>query len=197
MTTLRTHSKKLVMIGLVAVLALSAVTLTGCIPTGDAQRIAQLEQELANLKNQSSTNTNNTNNTADTTQQQNTQQQSTTQQQAPATATTQTAIPAPGESSDATVKDLNTRADALVAEADAVQYPGNLNSAISTYMNYNQQFEMLEHEIDMYENQKELEYRNGTIDWNTWRMIDVQLETIEQKLDFSQESMELRFGIDD
>ena len=193
MTTLRTNSKTLVLIGLVAVLAVSAVALTGCIPTGDAQRIAQLEQELANLKNQNSTNTNNT---TDATQQQNTQQQN-TQQQAPATATTQTAIPAPGESSDATVKDLNTRADALVAEADAVQYPGNLNSAISTYMSYNQQFEMLEHEIDMYENQKELEYRNGTIDWNTWRMIDVQLETIEQKLDFSQESMELRFGIDD
>lgn len=59
------------------------------------------------------------------------------------------------------------------------------------------EFNQLETELDTYENQKEAEYRNGSLSWEQYRTLELQLEQIEDRLDNAQDSLELRFGVDD
>ena len=183
MTTLHTYAKQLTVFALMGLLAFSVVILSGCSSQNnqDAQRIAELEQEIETLKNQ---------NGASTSQQSGNQAQQSTQQQ---TAN----VPTPSESSDAKVKDFASQASALIAEADAAQTPGDYDSRISSYLDFNHRFDLLENEIDFYADQKELEYRNGAIEWNDYRIIDTQLDMIENDLDYAKEELELRFGVDD
>ena len=51
--------------------------------------------------------------------------------------------------------------------------------------------------MDAYEDKREAEYRAGTITWEEYRAIDRSLEELEHRLSAEQDSLELRFGIDD
>ncbi len=52
-------------------------------------------------------------------------------------------------------------------------------------------------EMDTYEDQQEGEYRSGSLTWDDYRSLELQLEQIEERLDTSQDKLENRFGIDD
>ena len=64
-------------------------------------------------------------------------------------------------------------------------------------MDFEQRFDALDREIDLYDDQKELEYKSGALGWEDYRSVEVQLDYIEDRLDFAMDSLELRFGIDD
>lgn len=51
--------------------------------------------------------------------------------------------------------------------------------------------------MDTYEDQQEGEYRSGSLTWDDYRSLELQLEQIEERLDTSQDKLENRFGIDD
>lgn len=176
-------------------MALSVFGLAGCSQSGsdDADRIAQLEQEIAQLKEQQ-------NGTSDTQG-----SGATGQDTARASdATGQTAGSGSGQTvtnqseiTDATVLDFSNRADALIAEADAATAPSDRSQLTATYFDFDSRFDALEDEIDRYGDQKETEYRNGVIAWEDYRVIDAQLDGIEARLDYAKDGLEWRFGVDD
>lgn len=176
-------------------MALSAFGLAGCSQSGsdDADRIAQLEQEIAQLKEQQ----NGTSDTqgSDATGQDTAQASDATGQNAGSgsgqTATNQSEI------TDATVLDFSNRADTLIAEADAATAPSDRSQLTATYFDFDSRFDALEDEIDRYGDQKETEYRNGVIAWEDYRVIDAQLDGIEARLDYAKDDLEWRFGVDD
>ena len=176
-------------------MALSVFGLAGCSQSGsdDADRIAQLEQEIAQLEEQQ----NGTSDTqgSDATGQDTAQASDATGQTAGSgsgqTATNQSEI------TDATVLDFSNRADALIAEADAATAPSDRSQLTATYFDFDSRFDALEDEIDRYGDQKETEYRNGVIAWEDYRVIDAQLDGIEARLDYAKDDLEWRFGVDD
>lgn len=71
------------------------------------------------------------------------------------------------------------------------------SARIDVFFALDSEFNQLETELDTYENQKEAEYRNGSLSWEQYRTLELQLEQIEDRLDNAQDSLELRFGVDD
>lgn len=178
-------------------LALSLGALAGCASAGgsDAQRIAELERQIDELKSQKS---NDGSSSGDTSA--NSSDGSSTN--APDASASEGAGGAGSAGSgiqitDATAQDFSSRADALIAEADAAQPDADFGARVAAYMDFEQRFDALDREIDLYDDQKELEYKNGTLGWEDYRSIKVQLDYIEDRLDFAMDSLELRFGIDD
>lgn len=168
-------------------MALFAFGLAGCVQMGgsDTERIAELEAEIESLKAQQDETTESQNNSAD---EGNQQQQK--DQEHKSSASTQ-------EITDKTALDFSKRADELIAEADAATPPSDRSKLVSTYFDFDARFEALEDEIDRYGDQKEMEYRNGTLEWEEYRTLDLQLDSIEDRLDASHDSLEWRFGVDD
>ena len=176
-------------------MALSVFGLAGCSQSGsdDADRIAQLEQEIAQLKEQQNGASGTQGSTSTDTGQNAAKGSDATGQDAGSgqTATNQSEI------TDATVLDFSNRADALIAEADAATAPSDRSQLIATYFDFDSRFDALEVEIDRYGDQKEMEYRNGAIAWEDYRVIDAQLDGIEARLDYAKDGLEWRFGVDD
>ena len=172
------------------VLALSLGTLAGCASAGgsDAQRIAELERQIDELKSQKS------NDGAP---------DASASEGAGGAGSAGSGSAAAGSAgsgiqiTDATAQDFSSRADALIAEADAAQPDADFGARVAAYMDFEQRFDALDREIDLYDDQKELEYKGGTLGWEDYRSIKVQLDYIEDRLDFAMNSLELRFGIDD
>ena len=187
-------ARKIAAFAFAGALAATTLGLVGCSQSGssaDADRIAELEREVDELKAQQA----GTQDQGSSTDASNSQQGTATDSSTAATqqqSTTQTT-----EFADATVADFSARADELIAEADAATPPADRSELIQMYFDYDSRFEALEHEIDLYDDQKELEYRNGAITFEQYRQIDIQLDTIEHKMDVSIESLEWRFGVDD
>ncbi len=69
------------------------------------------------------------------------------------------------------------------------------SARIDAFFALDSEFNQLE--LDTYENQKEAEYRNGSLSWEQYRTLELQLEQIEDRLDNAQDSLELHFGVDD
>ncbi|HIY84421.1 hypothetical protein [Rubneribacter sp.] len=185
-------------------LALSMGALAGCASSNnaDAQRIAQLEREIEELKSQgsgessssgSSSNTPGSNDSAANDAAANGGSSSSSDGSANSSNTGTSGI----QITDATAQDFSARADALIAEADAAQVGADRTATIATYLDFDQRFEALENEIDLYDDQREIEYKSGSLDWKGYRAIEAQLDYIENRLDHAKDSLELRFGIDD
>ena len=163
--------KKLLAVGLMALLTLgTAFALVGCSNNDDAQRIEELEAEVERLQNE---------------------QNAITPEQAPVTDT------AAVQSDDGTIQGYSDRAEDLISRAKAAEVPGDSSARIDAFFALDSEFNQLETELDSYENQKEAEYRNGSLTWDQYRSLELQLEQIEDRLDNAQDSLEIRFGIDD
>ena len=190
-------AKKIAAIAFAGALAATALGLAGCSQSSggaDSERVAELEREIDELKAQIANDQDQGSQTGTDTGTLGAQQGASTDS---ATTTQQQTTPQSTEFADATVEDLSNRADALIAEADAATPPSDRSDLIQMYFDFDSRFEALEHEIDLYDDQKELEYRNGAITFEEYRQIDLQLDTIEHKMDVSIESLEWRFGVDD
>ena len=88
----------------------------------------------------------------------------------------------------------------LEAEVERLQNEQNSDDASATgdvTDDADNQFNALELEMDTYEDQQEGEYRSGSLTWDDYRSLELQLEQIEERLDTSQDKLENRFGIDD
>lgn len=168
-------------------MALFAFGLAGCVQMGgsDAERIAELEAEIESLKAQQDEASESQNNSAG----EGNQQQQKDREHKSSTSTQ--------EITDKTALDFSNRADDLIAEAEAATPPSDRSKLISTYFDFDARFEALEDEIDRYGDQKEMEYRNGTLEWEEYRVLDAQLDGIEARLDYAKDDLEWRFGVDD
>ena len=208
MTTIATIGRGVAATALAGTMAFAVFGLSGCVVrgSGDAQRIAELERQVAELQEQA--------------QDQGSQDQGSSSQGSSESGSASSGSsqgqsgsnagtggdsnPNAGsggasavEITDATVQDFASRAETLIAEASAAQVPADRSALISTYFDFDQRFDALDDEMDRYDDQKELEQRNGVISWDEYRAIKLQLDMIEDDLDRASDELEWRFGIDD
>lgn len=175
----QTPFKKALLIAFAVLFSFGTVLLLGgCSNDSDQQRIAELEAEVDRLQNEQNA-TDQSQNFGDDTQ---------SQDQSQATQNTY---------DDATVQDLSTRADDLISRAGAAEVPGDRDSRINSFFELDSEFNSLELEIDTYEDQKEAECRSGSLSWDDYRTLELQLEQIDERLGNAQDQLEVRFGIDD
>lgn len=153
-----------------------AFILGGCSSQSDQQRIAELEAQVDRLENE-----------------QNAQDQSS---DAASADQSNSQSAAQVSSDDATVKDLDARANDLISRAEAAEVPGDKDARIQAFFDLDSEFNSLESEIDSYENQKEAEHRSGSLSWEDYRAIEVPLDQIDDRLDNAKDKLEARFGID-
>lgn len=180
-------------------LALSMGALAGCASSNnaDAQRIAQLEREIEELKSQGSGESSSSGSSSNTSGSNDAAANGGSSSSSDGSANSSNAGTSGIQITDATAQDFSARADALIAEADAAQVGADRTTTIATYLDFEQRFEALENEIDLYDDQREIEYKSGSLDWKGYRAIETQLDYIENRLDHAKDSLELRFGIDD
>lgn len=173
----QTPFKKVMLVCLTLLLSFGVVLLmSGCGNNSDKQRIAELEAEVERLQNEQHATDNQASGDAANQEQ---------------TASSEAAY------DDATVQDLSTRADDLITRAEAAEVPGDRDARIDAFFDLDSEFNALELEIDTYEDQKEGECRSGSLSWDDYRTLELQLEQIEDRLDNAQDKLEARFGIDD
>ncbi|OUO91096.1 hypothetical protein B5F40_04740 [Gordonibacter sp. An230] len=211
--------KRTALIAASAVLALSMGALAGCVSSGgaDAQRIAELERQINELKSQDSNSGSSSAGTSTggtgSSSSDGTGTSGSTEGGSGASGSTDGGAGTAGSTgggsgaagstgsgiqiTDATAQDFSSRADTLIAEADAAQPGADFGARVTTYMDFEQRFDALDREIDLYDDQKELEYKSGGLGWEDYRSVKVQLDYIEDRLDYAMDSLELRFGIDD
>lgn len=156
-----------------------AFILGGCSSQSDQQRIAELEAQVDRLENE-----------------QNAQDQSSDTASADQNSDKGSQSAAQVSSDDATVKDLDARANDLISRAEAAEVPGDKDARIQAFFDLDSEFNSLESEIDSYENQKEAEHRSGSLSWEDYRAIEVPLDQIDNRLDNAKDKLEVRFGID-
>ena len=157
-----------------------SLLLIGCGNNSEEQRIAELEAEVERLQNEQ--NSDDASATGDATDDANNQDQA---------SQNQTTYDNP------TVQDFSDRADELISQAEAAEVPSDRDVRIDSYFELDSKFNALELEMDTYEDQQEGEYRSGSLTWDDYRSLELQLEQIEERLDASQDKLENRFGIDD
>lgn len=178
--SMQTPFKTVLLVCLTMLLSLGVVTfLVGCSNNSDEQRIAELEAEVERLQNnQSASDATTDNQTAnDATQNQNAQSKTTFD--------------------NATIQEFSDRANDLISQAEAAEVPSDRNARIDGYFKFDSEFNALELEMDTYEDQQEAQYRSGSLSWEDYRSIELQLEQIENNLDTAQDKLEIRFGIND
>lgn len=173
----QTPFKKVMLVCLTLLLSFGVVLLmSGCGNNSDEQRIAELEAEVERLQNE---------------------QNATDDQVSGDAANQEQTAPSETAYDDATVQDFSTRADDLISRAEAAEVPGDRDARIDAFFDLDSEFNALELEIDTYEDQKEGECRSGSLSWDDYRTLELQLEQIEDRLDNAQDKLEARFGIDD
>lgn len=207
MTTIATIGRGVAATALAGTMAFAVFGLSGCVVrgSGDAQRIAELERQVAELQEQnqgsqdqgsSSQGSSESGSASSGSSQGQSGSNAGTGGNANSNASSGNGASA-AEITDATVQDFASRAEALIAEASAAQVPTDRSALISTYFDFDQRFDALDDEMDRYDDQKELEQRNGVISWDEYRAIKLQLDMIEDDLDRASDELEWRFGIDD
>ena len=160
------------------------LSLSGCFVVRDndeQERIAKLERELDELRTQQDQ--------TDKSKDAATDSKGSTDKGNPADQGT--------TSTDATVQDFAKRVDELIARSQAATVPSDRNAKIEAFFALDAEFDALDTEMDAYGDKREAEYRAGTITWEEYRAIDRSLEELEHRLSAEQDSLELRFGIDD
>lgn len=209
MATIATIGRGVAATALAGTMAFAVFGLSGCVVrgSGDAQRIAELERQVAELQEQAqdqgsqdqgsnSQGSSESGSDSSGSSQGQSGSNAGTGGNANSNASSGNGASA-AEITDATVQDFASRAEALIAEASAAQVPTDRSALISTYFDFDQRFDALDDEMDRYDDQKELEQRNGVISWDEYRAIKLQLDMIEDDLDRASDELEWRFGIDD
>lgn len=174
---------KLVLASICA-LAFSGVLLAGCSSSSADQEILdklnQMETEISELKgDQLATD------------------QQTDAASGDAAANDAAATASAGADLEATIADLESRAAAAVETANGAAVPQNAADRPQAYFDAKAPLETLEQEADQLEDQLEAQYRQGSLDRETFWSYDHRVSAVEDSLDNAGDQLELRMGVDD
>lgn len=174
----------------------SLILFTGCQSqssesTKDLQnQIAQLEQQIADLKSQQFNNTTGNSPEASTSE---TTPSDTAQQ-------TKKDAPVPEESNvqnSKTIEEITALVDAFSQKVDTVRPSGTESEQKNQFFTLKSELDSIELEMDRYEVLMEADFRAGTLSADDYYVKERDLERLEDKLDLSEDTLEVLFGIDD
>lgn len=180
-------SKRSVALAGICAFALSGVLLYGCSSSGSDQEILdklnQMEGDIAQLKDSQAASGE--------------QNASSGQGDASASGSAAASEIASADDLEATIADLESRAAGAVETADAVVVPQDPSARPQAYFDAKAPLEALEHEADTFEDRIEEEYRQGSLDRETFWTLDQRVSVVENSLDSAADNLERRMGVDD
>lgn len=166
------------------------VLLTGC---GNSSREQELEKQINQLEQQIADMQQTTDDGKDTGSENTTADSSTTADDAATNANTDT-------SADTQPSDMNTLSSKVteaVSNADATKPTGTANENQTLFFEQKSALDALDRELDIFEDNLEAQYRQGTLNYTDFRKQDRELEKLEDMLDDAEDRLENRFGMDD
>ncbi|MDO4286470.1 MAG: hypothetical protein Q4C40_01945 [Eubacteriales bacterium] len=170
------------------------VLLTGCGNSSREQelekQINQLEQQIADMQQTTDDgkNTGSENTTADS---------STTADDAATNANTDTSADTSADTQPSDMNTLSSKVTEAVSNADATKPTGTANENQTLFFEQKSALDALDRELDIFEDNLEAQYRQGTLNYTDFRKQDRELEKLEDMLDDAEDRLENRFGMDD
>ena len=166
---------------------LSIFILTGCDDDDNKDanyrklesRVAQLEQDIATLKN---TGTDNSTSSLDAESTDNSADSSNT---------------ISNEAASDTIESLTSAVEEVTAKADSATPSGNKDESRTQFFNLKDELDLVERRLDTYYDYIEAQYKQGNLSYEDYRNQEQALEDIENKLDASEDRLERTFGIND
>lgn len=92
---------------------------------------------------------------------------------------------------------LEKEVAAIEEKAAGYTASGTAEENRTSYMAIDQEMELIEEQIDQYEDGTETNYYEGTITQAEYQEKEYQLEQLENRLDAAKATLELKYGIDD
>lgn len=92
--------------------------------------------------------------------------------------------------------ELTQKVDAAVQKADSAQRQATYQENVSLYSQIKLQLKQVELELDQFEDQIEYACRSGSLPYDRYLSLDNSVEMLDKRLDFAEDSLELRLGVD-
>lgn len=187
-TTRRPRTHTLIATMGAAFLLVLSFGLAGCQQAGgsDADRVAELERQVADLQSQIDEQNASSSSSAATA----------------SSAATDDAQAAANDAADAAanypeVGEFQTRVVELEDACAAVTPSGDRSADYQTFLDMQSQLDQLEHEMDAYEDEREADARAGSLSREDYLAIDHAIDVLDDRLDRAEDGLERTLGIDD
>lgn len=166
-----------------AVIFTFAFLLTGCDIDDDHEKdqleakVEQLEQQVTDLQRSSG------------------QEAASTENEAalPDNGSNQTEASSTGD----TLETLETAANDAVKKAEAARPSGSASEKREQFFTLKHELESVEDRLDYYDDDIEMQYRQGELSLEDYRSQEHSLELLEDQLDRAEDNLEYTFGMDD
>lgn len=172
--------KKTKIIAAGLLLAFTVSVLTGCEDDREDEleaKVEQLEQQVTDLENKD-------NGT------QSGGQNASTQENGNAGTETDT-------SGNADFASLSAAVQEMTAKADSAKPSGTAREQREQYYNLKKEMDDIDHQLDLYDDKLESQYRNGELSASEYRSQEKDIDKLEDALGASEDRLEILFGIDD
>lgn len=162
----------------------AALALGGCSNSSDAARIAELEQEVEQLKSEQGKGTSNAGASSG------------------AAAEGSGAASAEALAADLTaaypeLADFEARVAELEVTCEGVEAASSRDENYQTFLDVKYELDQLEHEMDAYDDEKEYAAQSGDLPYEDYMAIERAIDRLDDRLDYAKDGMELKLGIDD
>ena len=174
------NMKNLKVLGFMAFMTLALV---GCQPAGNSEHEEQLEQQVAQLEQEV------------TSLEKEKEDLAAAVEKAESSASSEKVEKK--EKSEDTLDSLKDAVAKAVKEADKAEPSGSREENQTRFFEAKGKLQEVENRLDRFEDGVESQYRQGKIDYEKARNAEIEIERLEDKLDNSEDKLELRFGYDD
>lgn len=99
--------------------------------------------------------------------------------------------------SNENIEDLKEEVRKWVQIVDSVAPSADPEKRKTEFLDLKQQGNQLEKRLDLYEDFLENEYRQGNVSYEEFRMMEGEIDGLEEQLDNAEDKLELSFGLDD
>ena len=96
-----------------------------------------------------------------------------------------------------TLDTLETAVNDAVKEAEAAKPSGSAGEKREQFFNLKHELENVENRLDYYDDDIEMQYRQGELSLEDYRSQEHSLELLEDQLDRAEDTLEYTFGMDD
>ena len=100
-------------------------------------------------------------------------------------------------STDDTLETLETAVNDAVKKADAAKPSGSASEKREQFFTLKHELESVEDRLDYYDDDIEMQYRQGELSLEDYRSQEHSLELLEDQLDRAEDNLEYTFGMDD